>query len=279
MILNPAEIALAQLGMTDEGPVALVRAAAAAGFAAVGLPLRSGALRPLHTEIVGNAPLIRDIRHALADTGLRVFDVEALVLGHLPPEAELQAMLETASTLGASRVSCLGHEPIHGPGTLRPGGEVEALAMLCELASSHGLRIGVEFMAFRAINSLGSAAALIRASGATNAGIVVDALHAFRTNATAAEIAALPPGMVSHLQICDAHRLAPSRDALAEEARRGRLLPGNGAIPLRAYIDALPEGTPLSVELPVEELLSLPVAERARRAAASLATLQPVKSQ
>lgn len=52
--MTPDHVSLAQLGMGDEGPVAMIEAAAAAGFCAVGLPLRSGALRPLQTEIIGN---------------------------------------------------------------------------------------------------------------------------------------------------------------------------------------------------------------------------------
>lgn len=41
--MPPQTVSLAQLDMNDEGPIALIEAAAAAGFRAVGLPLRSGA--------------------------------------------------------------------------------------------------------------------------------------------------------------------------------------------------------------------------------------------
>lgn len=266
-----ADCALAQLGMMDEGPVALIRAAASAGFGAIGLPLRSGALRKLKTEIVTDAALIRQIRTALAETSLNVFDVEALVLGHLPPEAELHRLLGTAAELGASRISCLGHEPHHGPGDLRPGEAPERLAWLADLARQHGIRIAVEFMAFRAVNSLDAAVELIRASGSGDTGIVVDALHAFRTGATPEKIAALPPGLISHFQICDA-RADPAMD-LPDEARRDRLLPGEGVVPLAAFLAALPAGTPLSLEIPVAQLLAQSVAERTAAGAATLATL------
>lgn len=273
MAISASDCALAQLGMTDAGPLALIGAAASAGFSAVGLPLRSGALKPLHTEIIGNAALIREIRAALSDTGLRLFDAEALVLHHLPDAADLDRLFATAAGLGATRVSVLGHEAAHGPGNLRPGEEPARLAALAGRARSHGLRLGVEFMAFRSIGSLDAARALIQASGSGDSGIIIDALHAFRTGATPAQIAALPPGLISHLQICDAPALAPPPDQWPDEARRGRLLPGDGAIPLAAMIAALPAGTPLSVEIPVASLLGLPVAERARLGAMALATL------
>jgi sugar phosphate isomerase/epimerase len=271
--MTPETVSLAQLGMNDEGPIAMIEAAAAAGFKAVGLPLRSGALRPLRTEIVGDPGMVRGIRAACVATGVGVFDVEALVLGHEPSPDALRETFETAAELGASRVSCLGFEPACGPGAMRPGAEAERFARLAEAAAEFGLLVGIEFMAFRSISSLGAAASLLTESGAPNGRIVLDALHFQRTGATVEEVAALPPGLVSHLQICDAPAVAPFPEALAEEARGARLLPGDGVIPLRALIDALPEGTPMSLEIPVADLLPLPVAERARRGAATLAAL------
>lgn len=271
--MTPETVSLAQLGMTDEGPIAMIEAAAAAGFKAVGLPLRSGALRPLRTKIVGDPGMIRAIRSACAATGVGVFDVEALVLGHEPAPDALRETFETAAELGASRVSCLGYEPSRGPGAMAPGAEAERFARLADTAAEFGLLVGIEFMAFRSIPSLGAAAHLLAETGAPNGRIVLDALHVQRTGATVEQVAALPPRFVSHLQICDAAALAPPLDALAEEARGARLLPGDGVIPLRALIDALPEGTPLSLEIPVADLLPLPVAERARRGAAALSAL------
>lgn len=264
--MQAADVSLAQLGLMDEGPVALVHAAAEAGFGAIGLPLRSGALRPLRTEIVGQ-PVLREIVAACQDTGVRVFDVEALVLGHLPPD--LPQVLETAAKLGASRISCLGPEPRHGNGDLLD--PAAALAGLCREAGRFGLTVVVEFMAFRSIGSLDAAVQVIEASGAANAGIVLDALHVHRTGTTRAQIAALRQGIVSHLQLCDARLAMP--DDLATEARGDRLLPGEGVIPMRAIIDALPKGTPMSLEIPCMQLAALPVAERARIGAASIGWL------
>ena len=271
--MKPAAVTLAHLGMSDEGPLALVEAAAGAGFAGVGLPLRSGALRPLRMEIVGDAALVRAIRKACRDNGVGIFDVEALVLGHEPPADALHALFETAAELGASRVSCLGHEPAHGAGTLRPGEAPARLARLADMAAGHGLLIAVEFMAFRSVGSLPAAVELIQATGHANLGLVVDALHAHRTGVTPEALAALPAGMVSHLQLCDAPSERPPRDRLAEEARGERLLPGDGVIPLRDFVNALPGGTRLSLEIPVRALAALSVAERARRGAAALSYL------
>ena len=50
------------------------------------------------------------------------------------------------------------------------------------------------------------------------------------------------------------------------EARGNRLLPGEGALPLDAMLDALPKGLTVGVEAPTQELAALPFAEAARRA-------------
>ncbi|MDE3831385.1 TIM barrel protein (plasmid) [Sinorhizobium meliloti WSM1022] len=271
--MKTANVSLAHLGVSDQGPRALIAAAAGAGFGGVGLPLLSGALKPMRTEIVGNAALIDEIVALCRDTGIRIFDVESLVLGHLPDDDHLHRVFETAAVLGASRISCLGYEKTRGPGTLKPGEAGEELARLAKLAAGFGLMVCVEFMGFRSIDSLASAASIVRASGAPNAAVILDALHVQRTGATIDEIAALPAGTVSHFQICDASALSPPPEQLVDEARSGRLLPGEGIIPLAAIIAALPAGTDMSLEIPVAALSGLPVAERARIGAASISWL------
>ena len=53
---------------------------------------------------------------------------------------------------------------------------------------------------------------------------------------------------------------------LIREARTGRLLPGEGVLPLAALVRALPATAVLSVEAPVRATAGLPALERARRA-------------
>jgi sugar phosphate isomerase/epimerase len=271
--MKPENVSLAHLGVSDQGPLTLIAAAAGAGFGGVGLPLLSGALKPLRTEIIGNAALIDEIVAMCRDTGVRIFDVESLVLGHLPDKDRLLHVFETAAMLGASCISCLGYEKSRRSGTLKPGEEAEALARLAGVAAGFGLTICIEFMGFRSIDSLARAESVVKASGAANTAIILDALHVQRTGATIEEITALPAGIVSHFQICDASELRPQPDQLTEEARSGRLLPGEGAIPLTAIIAALPAGTEMSLEIPVAALSGLPVAERARIGAASISWL------
>ena len=267
------QLSLAHLGMSDAGPVPLVEAAAGAGFGAVGLPLRSGALKPLQYEIVGNAPLIREIKAACRACGVKVFDVESLVLGYEPDELDLRRTFETAAELGASRMSCLGAE--RGPDRTDPAGgrHAERLARVAEIAADFGLRIGVEFMMFRAIRTLGDAVRVVERVGRPNVAIIIDALHLGRSGGTPADVAALRKELISHCQLCDAGPVAPDSARLAEEARTGRLLPGDGVLPLRELVAALPTGVPLAIEAPVRVNAHLPVSERAKRAAEAIFAL------
>lgn len=266
------QVTLAQLGLNDEGPMALLEAAAEAGFRGIGLPLRSGALKELKVEIVGNHKLVHEIRRAADDAGMVIFDVESLVLGHEPDRETLRLIFETAYELGATRMSCLGFEPSMGPGHMRLGEEAHRLATICEIASEFGLMIGVEFMMFRSIRTLEEARKIVVDSGAPNARIILDALHCFRSGMTLDELRALDPALVSHLQLCDAVPEAPAPEKLVEEARAHRLMPGQGAIPLAAMVQILPADTPMSLEIPVQANAHLPVRERAKLGAEALAS-------
>ncbi len=61
--------------------------------------------------------------------------------------------------------------------------------------------------------------------------------------------------------------------ALIREARTGRLLPGEGALPLADLVAALPADLPLAVEAPCRATAELPAVERARRAHRALSAL------
>ena len=126
-------------------------------------------------------------------------------------------------------------------------------------------------MIYRAIRSLGDAVDIVRAAGEPNIGLIVDALHLARSGGTSADVAAIPRSLISHAQLCDARAVAAVSPA--EEARGDRLLPGEGSLPLRDLLGALPADVPLALEIPVQALAPLPVVDRIRRAAASLGAL------
>lgn len=75
--------------------------------------------------------------------------------------------------------------------------------------------------------------------------MLVDALHVARGGSTPAAVQAVDPRRVRHAQLYDAHgRIPDTPEGLVAEARQRRLLPGEGQLPLRALLQALPRTRP-----------------------------------
>jgi sugar phosphate isomerase/epimerase len=135
-----------------------------------------------------------------------------------------------------------------------------------------GVRPVLEFIPFTAVPRLETAAAVVRAAAQPAAGVLVDPLHLRRSGGTPAQVAALAaanPELLPYAQLCDAP-LAPPPDGirgLYREAVRDRRLPGEGELPLRELLAALPAGIPLSVEAPMLALSGLPASEQTKRIA------------
>jgi len=257
---------LAYLTVNGADPLQHIAAAAEAGYQAAGLRI----LPPRHLadapSVVGNAPLIRAIKRACADSGISLLDAEVVSITANTTWSELQAVVDTAAELGFGFIQTV----IEDPEERRAADRVAALA---DLAATAQMRIALEFMRFRAVTDLQSAMRLIRLTGRPNVQVLVDALHLARSGGTPEQVAALAPDSIALAQLCDAPADAPPADLLAQEARTARLYPGEGALPLSVFLDALPDGTPLSIEVPNTAYETLDFTVRARRALEATAAL------
>ena len=118
------------------------------------------------------------------------------------------------------------------------------------------------------------AARVVKKSGRTNASVLVDALHFSRSGGLPSDIASIDASFFRYAQICDATAVIPRESGdLIREARTGRLLPSEGALPLRDLVAALPAAIPLSIEAPVRATAGLPALDRAQRAYRSMHAL------
>src|SRR6185436_16996534 len=73
-----------------------------------------------------------------------------------------------------------------------------------------------------------------------------------RTGTSVSEIAALDPALVSSAQLCDGPAEAPAD--LIEEAGYSRAIPGSGVFPIARFLELLPDGVPLGLEVPLKPL-------------------------
>jgi sugar phosphate isomerase/epimerase len=241
MSLGVAHFSAISLSPTD-----LVEAAAGAGFSRVGLrlfPAFAGA--PCYALPQGS-PAAIDFAGRLDATGLSLFDIEFVVIDEGFDPRATRRVLEDAAALGAKRLSCCGADVDRGRLT-------DNLTALCEVAAEVGMAVDLENMGWRAVRSFADSARVIRATGASNCGVLVDALHFLRNGGTPDQLAQ-NADLVHAFQLCDATGLAPQTDtARIAEARSGRVSPGRGSFDLPALLRALPMHTAVSVEVPNAE--------------------------
>lgn len=244
MTQSPHPLGIAHFSCIDVPPVDFVRLAGNIGYSAVGLrlhPAFPGA--PFYTLRSGS-PEMRSVKTALRAENVGVYDIEFVVIDPAFSPRTLLPMLESAGELGARRLSVCGDDPDEGR-------FVANLSELADIAGGFGMGVDLEIMPWRHIGSLTAAAHAVEATGRSNVGVLIDALHLSRSGSRPAALREIPQALIRSVQLCDAPRRRPKdKDALIAEARGGRLLPGAGSLPLQGLLSAAPEHAVLSVEVP-----------------------------
>lgn len=257
-------ISLAALTVLELSQLDRARCAARAGYSHVGLRLLPATPQEAHEDLVHDRAHRRALARCLADHGLKVLDAEIF---RLYPDSDLagaEPAIEAAAELGATELLVAAHDPDEARLTAHFGA-------FCDLAARHGLNASLEFMPWTEARDLAQAARIVQGCARANAGVLVDAFHLSRSRSPLSAVAELPPGRLRYLQLCDAPAaLPPTMDAVIAEARGERLFPGDGGLPLRALLRAVPPDLPLSIEVPTATLArQVGAEERARRALAA----------
>ena len=180
-----------------------------------------------------------------------------------PPDEEM--CFRAATTLGASMVNVT-----HYLGRSLPVDELaEAVAGVCQRAAPLGLRICLEFFPNSGLPDLAFAQSVVEACGEPNAGVLLDVFHLDRSGGTAQDVSGLPHGAIDGIQLSDRRKPPLGTPHIPFG---GRLLPGEGELPLRELVEAALENSPtatLDIEVLNEELRNLPPAEAAAQLAAA----------
>jgi len=246
------------LMMINAHPLQLIEAAACGGFSHCGIRLVAPRVGDPLVDVLSEAGAIGAIRRKLSDSGVKLLDIEAIWLSPGTDVRSLLPALEAAAELGGRFVLVVGND--ENEERLRVN-----LAALCALAEPLGLKIMLEFITYCSVNSLGGAAATVNAVGAGNLGLLIDALQFFRSGATSRDVAPYDPSLFSYVQICDGRSEAPQTiDERRREAREDRLLPGEGQLPVKELLAALPAHIPISLEAPTARLRGLDFREQGR---------------
>ncbi|MBX4996535.1 sugar phosphate isomerase/epimerase family protein [Rhizobium lentis] len=225
-------------------PAEFAKAAARAGFSRIGLRLHPAFPGAPYYELPAGGSAAGELKSVLAGEGVEVFDIEFFVID--PPfEASLmEATVAAAANIGACRLSVCGDDPDQSR-------LVSNLSDLCRLADRYGLAVDVENMGWRVTRTFQDSVSLVKASGARNAGALVDGVHFFRNGGTLASLRT-ETLWVKHVQLCDVAGPAPvTPEEMIAEARGGRFAPGEGELPLKELIAAVDGCAAISVEVPL----------------------------
>jgi len=254
-------LSIGQLTALDARLTEYIDIAASAGCQKVSLMVQSAG--PNWNWQLTTRDNLQDVKQKLAETGLGVLNAECFMLVPGVNVDDYRPALELAAELKASGVTVLIYDPDKSQA-------MENLGRFCELAQQHDLRVNIEFMPLGSLcRDLGEAVSLVEELQQPNVGIAIDLLHLIRSGGTPEDVAAVPPGLISYVQICDSEDLTVNSN-YAEEAASNRLAPGQGQLPIKAFLQALPAGTPVEIEVPQPQVV--PVTQRVMQIVAATRT-------
>ena len=260
-------LALDHITVVDAAPLDLVDAAQGAGCAGLCLFMEPMAVLPdmPHFDLYGSPAARADLKARMSDAGISLDLAYPFTLTGRSTISDFRPALDVAAELGAPLVNLL----IYDRDETR---RAENFAAFADLAEAAGLGVALEFYPVSHIRSLAEALALVTPLGRPGrVGVNVDLLHLMRSGGSLAELAAAPADSILFAQIADGP-LTCVEESLDVEASSRRLLAGEGVFDVAGFVRALPEGCPISVEIPQEQALraGLSRADRARRAVDSV---------
>lgn len=252
-------VSLDVLTLLDTTPVELIHIAAETGYSAVSLWLQPPVL-PGGTLVVPS--MTAEIRQALADTGIKLGNLEVFNLNGDDDIAACEPALELGARLGGVSATAIDFGPD------RPD-IPERFARFFELAKSYGLAAYIEPISMGRTRTVKDALRLIESAG-VDGGVVLDCLHFVRTGSAIADLAQVPAHRIAYAQICDGP-FTMAESGIGLESMAERLYPGEGGFPLVELLRALPASAKLAVETPSQSRSTRGESprERARQAMAA----------
>jgi sugar phosphate isomerase/epimerase len=191
-------------------------------------------------SLANDPQLRRDLKVALADNGVHIGLGEGFRVAEGMDVADYAGQLDIFAELGALRINAIGTEPDEGRA-------LDQFGVLSDMVMARGMRFLVEFAPPHAISCAADALKVADALGHDRCGMMLDAMHFFRSGGTVGQVASLP---VIYAQMCDVPAQAPDDMSYMDEAMWQRLVPGQGELPLAEWVAALPDDCEIGMEVP-----------------------------
>lgn len=246
---RPDRLALGMLSVFGLPPIEFVELAAELGCPRISAAIQGMPLVPLGYpafSLKDDAALRKDLLAAMDDRGVTISLGDGFLVR---PGADVDALrpdLDVMAELGVPRINVVSLDP-DLPRTL------DQFAALTELAAQRGIGAVVEPVPGLTIGDLPAGLAAAEYVGRSEFRLLVDTMHLMRSGSGASELAAVDPGRIGYAQLNDT-TLRPRMDNYLEEAMFERLVPGEGDLPLRDILAALPADIVIEIEVPQRSL-------------------------
>lgn len=237
--MTSRQLSLAAGTILDVDPVTAVRVAEQAGFPAVGIWFDAQSWSPQRS---------RDLRRALANSPVVALDIEPIMLS--PDGDHGDAIVDAAQEIGAQNILVASRDS----DVARVANRLRELA---DRLDGSNISLVLEFLPILGIKTLHEALDAVRLADHKSLGVLIDSLHLARAGHSPADLANLDPRLFPYLQLCDAPAeiSEDSMKARLHEALHGRLLPGDGGLPLEELLATI-VNVPISLELRSETLMA-----------------------
>lgn len=245
----PDRLSLGYLTYGERDPVAVIDAARKAGFDELGIRLLPAGPDQPAPRLGRDPDLRKTVSRCLADHGMGVRDVELVRINAEFAIPTLAGFFEQAAEMGGKHVLVAGDDEDHSR-------LCDNFAELCEFAGNFGLTVDLEFMPWTAVPDVQRAVAIVEASAAGNAGVLIDAFHYQKSASSLADVASIPAGKLNYLQLCDGPAVYDtSTETMLYSARHARLMPGEGDIDLAGLCAEMPAEFTFCAEIPNDRMM------------------------
>ena len=241
--MNP--LGLECLSIFGLHPVEFIALTADLGCSHVTLNLGPPANRlPIYPEIVfrHDTALQREMAAALAERGVTIGMMEGFAITPENDAGDYARDLDMVAGLGAKAICTVSLD--------RDMGRTHAqFARLTEPAAERGL-VNTTEVGAGVLRRLEKAEQARAAVAHPSFKLLVDTMHFFRFGGTVEAFAALDPAAVGHIQLCDVPMPAQI-ESYMDEALYERRAPGDGDLPLAAFLRHVPDGVVVGLEIPI----------------------------
>jgi sugar phosphate isomerase/epimerase len=226
-------------------PVEFVKLTAALGCRHISTGFTAGVPSPVGYppfNLKEDVKLRGEMIAAMRDLGVSISLFEGMSVQPGRDIRERAPDLDILQELGVTRVNIISFDPDLARA-------FDQFAVGAEMAAGAGMESVSEFVPGFTVPDLPTALAAVRHVGRPDFRLLVDVMHLARSGGTAADLAAIDPGLIGYVHLSDVP-LVPIIPGYFEEATCERRAPGAGELPLLDMLAAVPPHVVVGLEVP-----------------------------